>query len=57
MTAKMIRPAPDQTAMPARRLLAIALAAAMAAGCVAMGNPGRLDLKQPRPAAPNTFRG
>jgi hypothetical protein len=43
--------------MPPRRLMVMALAAAMAAGCVALGNPGPLELKQPHQAPPNTFRG
>jgi hypothetical protein len=52
-----LRRAPDQAAMPPRRLLAIALTAALAAGCVAMTNPGPLDLREPSEASPNSFRG
>jgi hypothetical protein len=43
--------------MPPRRLLVIALTAALAAGCVAMTNPGPLDLREPSQASPNSFRG
>ena len=57
MVAASLLPAPDETVMPPRRLLAITLAAALAAGCVAMGKPGPVDFREPYQAPPNTFRG
>lgn len=57
MAARILRSVPDQTAMPPRRLLAIALGAALAAGCVALTNPAPLELREPHQAPPNSFRG
>jgi uncharacterized cupredoxin-like copper-binding protein len=45
------------TAIPPRRLLAIAVAAALAAGCVAAVNTPAPNVGQPEQASPNSFRG
>lgn len=54
-----LSPAPAQAGMTPRKLLAIALAAGLAAGCVGATNPApppMLD-QQLEQAAPNSFRG
>jgi hypothetical protein len=55
--AARLRPAPDQTVMPPKRLLMIALASALAAGCVALGKPAPFNTDQPYQAPPSSFRG
>jgi hypothetical protein len=55
--AANLRPAPDQTKMPPRRLLVIALASALAAGCVAMGKPAPFNTDEPYQAPASSFRG